>query len=84
MSMKPTRFLFWCTVINYGLLIVWFVVFLFGHDLLLGLHSQWFHLSREQFDILNYAGMGIYKILIMVFNLVPLLVLWIFGRRQER
>jgi len=32
----------------------------------------------------HYAGMGIYKILIMVFNLVPLLVLWIFGKRQAR
>ena len=65
------HFLLWCTVINYGVLLVWFLVFAFAHDWMHRLHGRWFHLSREQFDALHYAGMSIYKIGIILFNLVP-------------
>ena len=41
--------------------------------------DRWFHLSRDQFDALHYAGMGIFKIGIMLFNLVPFVVLSILG-----
>jgi hypothetical protein len=71
------RFLLWCTVVNYGVLLVWFLVFVFAHDLMLSLHGRWFRLSRDQFDALHYAGMSIYKIGILLFNLVPLVVLYI-------
>jgi hypothetical protein len=75
MSMEIVRhFLLWCTVINYGVLLGWFLVFVFAHDLMLRLHGRWFRLSRDQFDALHYAGMSIYKIGILLFNLVPLVV----------
>ena len=45
-----------------------------------GLHSRWFYLSREQFDALHYAGMALYKIGILLFNLVPYIALHIVGR----
>jgi len=38
-------------------------------------HGRWFRLSDEQFDALHYLGMLIYKIGILLFNLVPLIVL---------
>ena len=68
-------FLLWCTVIDYGVLLVWFLVFVFAHDRLHRLHCRWFLLSREQFDALHYAGMSIFKIGILLFNLVPLVAL---------
>jgi hypothetical protein len=43
------------------------------------LHGRWFHLSSDQFDALHYAGMAIFKIGIILFNLVPFVVLWIVG-----
>jgi hypothetical protein len=73
------RFLLWCTAINYGFLLLWFFVFAFAHDWLQGLHGRWFHLSRDQFDTLHYAGMSLFKIGILLFNLVPLVVLCILG-----
>ncbi len=80
MSMEIVRrFFLWCTVVNYGVLLVWFLVFVFAHDLMLGLHGRWFRLSRDQFDALHYAGMSIYKIGILLFNLVPLVVLSILS-----
>jgi hypothetical protein len=71
--------LLWCTVIDYGVLLVWFLVFVFAHDLILRIHVRWFHLSRDQFDILHYAGMSIFKIGILLFNLVPSVVLSVFA-----
>jgi hypothetical protein len=42
-------------------------------------HGRWFRLSDEQFDTLHYLGMSIYKIGILLFNLVPFVVLRIVG-----
>lgn len=71
--------LLWCTVINYVVLVVWFLVFVFAHDLMLRIHGRWFHLSREQFDGLHYGGMAVYKVGILLFNLVPLAALYLRG-----
>jgi hypothetical protein len=80
MTIEVTRaFLFWCTVINYGVLLVWFLVFAFAHDGIQRIHGRWFRLSREQFDGLHYVGMSIFKIGIILLNLVPLVVLSILG-----
>ena len=43
-------------------------------------HDRWVHLSVEQFDALHYAGMALYKIGILLFNLVPYIALRIVGR----
>ncbi len=34
-------------------------------------------LSREQFDLINYAGITLYKMGILLFNIVPLISLYI-------
>ena len=69
------QFLLWSTIINYGILLVWFLVFALAHDAIRRLHGRWFRLSREQFDALHYAGMAIFKIGIILLNLVPFVVL---------
>ena len=80
MTIEVTRnFLLWCTVINYGVLLLWFLVFVFAHGLMQRMHGRWFHMSRDQFDALHYAGMSIFKIGIILFNLVPFVVLTILG-----
>ena len=69
MSIELTRsFLPWCTVINYGILLVWFLVFTLAHDWMRRFHGRWFRLSDEQFDALHYLGMSIYKIGILPFQ----------------
>ena len=67
--------LLWCAVINYGVLLVWFLFFLLAHDWMYRLHGRWFHLSVEQFDALHYAGMALFKIGILLLNLVPYVAL---------
>jgi hypothetical protein len=71
--------LLWCTVINYGVLLVWFLAFVAAHDFIFRVHGKWFHLTHEQFDALHYAGISIYKIGILLLNLTPLIALWIAG-----
>jgi hypothetical protein len=78
------RTLAWAAVINYIMLIIWFVVFFAAHDWLRDLHARFgFHLSPDQFDFAHYMGMSIYKLGIMLFNLVPYLALRIARRDAE-
>ena len=72
-------FLLWCLVINYGILILWFLAFCFAHIWMLRLHGRWFHLSEERFDSVHYAGMALYKVGILLFNLAPYIALVILG-----
>ena len=72
-------FLLWSTAINYGVLFLWFGVFVVAHDWLYRMHTRWFKLSVETFDALNYVGVSIYKIGVVLINLVPLIVLYIIS-----
>lgn len=72
--------LLWCTVINYGVLLVWFLFFMLAHEWIYQLHGRWFHLSVEQFDALHYMGMALYKVGILLLNLIPYIALRVVGR----
>ena len=72
-----SKILLWCLLINMGIMLWWFVFFMFGHDWMYKLHGKWFKLSVEQFDAIHYSGMAFYKICIFIFNLVPYLALCI-------
>jgi len=71
--------LLWCGAINYGLLLIWFLFFTLAHDRLYRITGRWFCLSVEQYDALNYIGMALFKIGIILFNLVPYVALRIIG-----
>ena len=69
--------LLWCVGLNYLVLLVRFGVFVFGHDSMYSMHARWFKLSVETFDALHYAGLSVYKIGIILLNLVPLVALYL-------
>ena len=68
--------LLWSVGLNYLVLLVWFGVFVFARDWMYGVHTRWFKLSVETFDAIHYAGLSVYKIGIILFNLVPLVALY--------
>lgn len=70
-----SEFLFWCGIINMGLLLWWVLLFIFAHDWIYHYHSKWFKLSIERFDAIHYAGMVLFKISLFIFNIVPWLAL---------
>ena len=69
----------WCTVINFGLLLWWVLFFILAHDWTYQLHTRWFRLTVEEFDAVHYTGMALFKILILIYNLVPYLALRLVG-----
>jgi hypothetical protein len=80
MSIDAARdFFLWCTIINYAILLVWFLLFVSARDWMHRFHGRWFRLPGDRFDTLHYGGMAVFKIGILLFNLVPLIALWIVG-----
>ena len=76
--MEPTwlsSFFFWSLVINVGILLLYVVVYVGWHDLIYRMHGKLFGLSRETLNAVHYSLMAAYKIVIIVFNLVPYLAL---------
>ena len=69
----------WCTVINWAILLWWFLVFSMAHDWMYRFHGKWFKIPVEKFDAIHYAGMALFKTGIFLFNLAPYLALRIVG-----
>lgn len=74
------RFLLSSVLINYIILMIWFLAIIFARDWIKQVHGKWFNLSDETFDAIHYGGMAIYKIGILLFNLVPLIALYFMGK----
>ena len=68
-------FLGWCTVLNLGVLTLWFLVIVFARDFVFNMHNWFFELSEEGFDEIHYTAITCYKLAIFLFYLTPYLVL---------
>jgi hypothetical protein len=73
------NFFLWCTIINGALLIVSALLCAFAGDWVYRMQSRWFNVSREAFNTVIYSFIGLYKIIFIVFNLIPFLALSIVG-----
>jgi hypothetical protein len=69
----------WCTVINGALLLLWTTMFILAPDLVYRTQSIWFPIPRETFNVVFYAFLGLFKIVFLVFNVVPYVALLIVG-----
>jgi len=72
-------FFMWCTILNAALLVFSFLIVAFAGNCVYKIHSKWFAVQREAFDVAVYCFIGLLKVLIIVFNLVPYLALVIMG-----
>lgn len=72
-------FLLWCSIINGGMLVITSVILIFARDWAYAIHSKLFGVSRELFNTLIYCFMGVYKMLWIMFNVVPYVALVIAG-----
>ena len=74
-----TEFFKYCSIINFSILAI-ASLFVMASDLAYNIHTKlgiWAG-SKEEHKRIVYSIMGIYKILIMVFNLVPYFTLRCF------
>jgi len=69
----------WASLINMGVLLLWFAFFLFARDWVRGVHGKWFNISPERFDEIHYMMMGFYELAIFVLLLGPYFALRIVG-----
>ncbi len=74
-----TKFFMWCTIINGSILALWTLFCMFTPNLVYRTQSKWFPIPRETFDILIYSFLGLFKIFLLVFNVVPYVALVIVG-----
>ena len=80
MALEEIRaFLGWCTLINWGILLVWWITIMVARDWMRGVHGKWFKISEERFDEIHYQAIAVYKLGIVLFNLAPYLALRIVG-----
>ena len=73
------RFFVWCTILNGGILILWATFFMFAPDLVYRIQSKWFPISRETYNVIMYSFIGFFKVVFLVFNVVPYISLLIIG-----
>jgi hypothetical protein len=64
-------FFMWCTIINGSILLIWALVFFTASDFIYSVHSHFFPIPREAYNLVMYGFIGLYKLLILMFNVVP-------------
>lgn len=79
-----TRFFGTCTLLAFGFMMFWFLMYLAAGDLAYSIHARLFSIERPLYEQLNYYGMAIFKMLTFLLFLIPYIALKIIGRGQER
>ncbi len=79
MTFETLRAFFgWCTLVNWAILVVWWLYMVLAGDWMKRMHGKWFKLSPEEFDAVYYKTLAYFKLATIVFNLTPYLVLRLF------
>ena len=80
MSIETIReFFMWCTILNVALLLLSSLICVCARDWAYQIHSKLFSISRETFNVAIYSFLGLYKIFVFVFTLIPYIALSIIG-----
>jgi hypothetical protein len=69
----------WCTILNVALLLLSSLLCICAGDWAYSIHSKLFSISRETFNVAIYSFLGLYKVLVFVFSLIPYVALLIIG-----
>ena len=72
-------FFMWCTILNVALLVFSSLICVCAGDWVYRIHSKWFSISRETFNVAIYSFIALYKLLVFVFNIIPYIALLIVG-----
>ncbi len=74
-----TRFFMWCTILNLGFLTLTSIACIFFADFSYRMNHKYFSISREAFNVVIVSFIGLFKIVVIVFNIVPYIALLIIG-----
>lgn len=76
------KFLGWCSVINMIFLLFSWLLFIVAHDFIYHFWEGYHNLTIETFDAIYISIIGIYKILIIGFMIIPYFVLRIIDSKK--
>ena len=80
MDITTTKtFFMWCMILNLGVLFLTSIVCMFFADFSFKMNNRFFGISREAFNILIPCFLGFYKVIVIVFSIVPYIALEIAG-----
>ena len=74
-----TSFFMWCTIMNGALLLFWTTMCIWSPELVYRTQSKWFPIPRETFNVIIYSFIGLFKIVFLVFNIIPYVALLILA-----
>ncbi len=74
-----TEFFGWCSVINMGMLFFSALLVVVFREWLLGIHSKMYKIDSETLSKMYIYYLALYKILIIVFCIVPYFALNLLG-----
>jgi len=72
-------FFMWCSIINIGMLMLLFFIITSAKEWAYKMHSRWFNISKESFDLVLYCFLGAYKLLVFLFCIIPWIALSIIN-----
>ena len=65
----------WVSIINIGVLLTWFIMFIFAKRWYHNLICKWFFIPEDKFDLINYCLMGAFELFIFAFFVAPYIAL---------
>lgn len=80
---KVADIFLWCFFLSVILLLFWFVFYLVSGYWVYRLHSNWFEISKHEYDLINYSGMALVKINVILFFLFPYLAIKLVLRKKK-
>jgi hypothetical protein len=69
----------WCTILTGAIYILTAIMCAFAGGWIYRIQSKWFPLPRETFNVVIYSYLGVFKIVFLVFVLIPYVALLIVG-----
>lgn len=73
-----------CWIFGFALLLLWTGAFLLKGEAVYRLHSEMFGLSKHELDLIFYCGIGLTKLLVLLFFFFPWLAIRLVLRTAKR
>jgi hypothetical protein len=64
-------------------LLLWFLLYLIVPGWMFEMNAKWFNIGKRDFDLINFFGMGFFKISILLFFLLPYLAIRSMLRKKK-
>ena len=64
-----------CWIFGFLFVTFWFAMYMLAGEFLYQVHGNWFGMTRHEIDLIFYCGMGLLKIFVITFFLIPWLAI---------